>query len=51
MNIREVDEQFYNEIMQKSENQNHRTIQVSMDPTKPVHAEYKEKGGCGVSGS
>ena len=43
-NIREVDEQFYNEIIKKkSENQNHRTIQVSMDPTKPVHAEYKEK--------
>lgn len=44
MNIREVDEQFYDEIIKKkSENQNHRTIQVSMDPTKPVHAEYKEK--------
>ena len=43
-NIREIDEQFYNEIIKKkSENQNHKTIQVSMDPTKPVHAEYKEK--------
>ena len=43
-NIREIDEQFYNEVIKKkSENQNHRTIQVSMDPTKPVHAEYKEK--------
>ncbi len=44
MNVREIDEKFYNEVIKKkNENQNHRTIQVSMDPTKPVHAEYKEK--------
>ena len=42
--IREVDEDFYNEILKKkTQNPTHRTIQVSMDPTKPVHAEYKEK--------
>ena len=41
--IREVDENFITNYKKKSENQNHRTIQVSMDPTKPVHAEYKEK--------
>jgi hypothetical protein len=44
MNVREIDEGFYSEVIKKkSENQNHKTIQVSMDPTKPVHAEYKEK--------
>lgn len=42
--VREIDEEFYTQVVKKkSENQNHRTIQVSMDPTKPVHAEYKEK--------
>jgi hypothetical protein len=43
-NIREIDEKFYSEVIKKKNaNQNHKTIQVSMDPTKPVHAEYKEK--------
>ena len=42
--VREIDEEFYTQVVKKkSESQNHRTIQVSMDPTKPVHAEYKEK--------
>jgi hypothetical protein len=44
MQVREIDEEFYAQVVKKkSENQNYKTIQVSMDPTKPVHAEYKEK--------
>jgi len=42
--ITEVDKTFYDEIIKKKyENPNLRVIQVSMDPSKPVHAEYKEK--------
>jgi hypothetical protein len=42
--VKEVDQAFYDEIVKKKhENPNMKTIQVSMDPTKPVHAEYKEK--------
>lgn len=42
--VREIDEEFYSQVVKKkSENQNHKTIQVSMDPTKPVQAEWKEK--------
>lgn len=41
--IREVDQAFYDEIVKKKhENPNIKTIQVSMDPTKPVHAERRE---------
>ena len=43
-NVIEVDEEFYNEIIKKkTQNQNRKTIKVSMDPTKPAHAEYREK--------
>tara|TARA_B100000035_G_scaffold159689_4_gene136167 strand:+ start:1133 stop:1510 length:378 start_codon:yes stop_codon:yes gene_type:complete len=42
--IVEVDKKFYDEIIKKKrENPNLKVIQTSIDPTKPVHAEYKEK--------
>lgn len=42
--ITEVDKDFYDEIIKKKyENPNIKVIQVSMDPTKPAHAEYREK--------
>lgn len=41
--VKEVDQAFYDEIVKKKhENPNMKTIQVSMDPTKPVHAERRE---------
>ena len=40
----EVDKEFFDEaIKKKTENPNLKVIQTSIDPTKPVHAEYKDK--------
>lgn len=44
--LTEVDQVFYEEMIKKknlSKNLNNQTIQVSLDSTKPIHAEYREK--------
>jgi hypothetical protein len=44
--LQEVDEVFYEEFLKKKklqENPNRKTVQVTLDSTKPVHAHYKEK--------
>lgn len=44
--LQEVDKLFYDEFLKKKkiqENPNRKTVQVTLDPTKPVHAHYKEK--------
>ena len=44
--LQKVDKLFYDEFLKKKkiqENPNRKTVQVTLDPTKPVHAHYKEK--------
>jgi len=44
--LQEVDQVFYEEFLKKKklqENPNRKTVQVTLDSTKPVHAHYKEK--------